>query len=96
MRELCAESGGGYTEAAVPAFADLARKTRATGLCSDGVPLPQMKGMLGHERMSTTSTFYAFATLDMMAKATGSANPAAMGDLAGWMDNDILDALYSL
>lgn len=45
------------------------RKTRATNLYKEGCPLSYIQQMLGHENISTTTGFYAFVTLDTLAKA---------------------------
>ena len=74
----------------------LLRKTRAMDLYQDGVPLALIMQMLGHESMSTTSTFYAFATQQMMADAIKAATPPNLDQPAEWREQAIIDALYAL
>jgi len=70
------------------------RKTRAMDLYREGVPLPHIQQLLGHENISTTSGFYAFATLDVLAKAMEAVNPD--NGVKSWSDPDILERLYRL
>lgn len=69
------------------------RKTKAMDLYQQGIPLPIIMRLLGHENISTTNAFYAFATIDMMRDAINAATPTV--DVARIPENT-LRVLHSL
>lgn len=69
------------------------RKTKAMDLYQQGIPLPIIMRLLGHENTSTTNAFYAFATIDMMREAINAATPTAP---AARLTEDTIRVLHSL
>lgn len=74
----------------------LIRKTRAMDLYQEGIPLIHIAQLLGHANISTTSGFYAFATLETLHKSMAKANPNAVYDEPRWKTADIMEQLYRL
>lgn len=72
------------------------RKSRAMSLYQEGCLLSYIQQMLGHESISTTSGFYAFVTLDTLAKALEQTNPDKENNKKDWKDTKIAEALYRL
>lgn len=70
------------------------RKTRAMDLYQQGIPLPHIQQLLGHESMSTTSGFYAFATLDTLAKSLETAYESQ--EDKKWHNEEVMSKLYRL
>lgn len=71
------------------------RKTRAMDLYQSGVPLTHIQQLLGHEDISTTSGFYAFATLNTLSTSMAKAD-ASSKDEKLWKDPKTLKRLYRL
>lgn len=71
----------------------LLRKTKAMDRYQQGVPLPIIMRLLGHEIISTTNAYYAFATIDMMREAINGATPTAT---VATIPEDVLRVLHSL
>ena len=91
--EECVRKG---TKMPVKPHCHMIRKTRAMDLYKNGMPLTHIQQLLGHENMSTTSGFYAFATLETLAKSMNTANKESSSEGRKWNNKDILKKIYSL
>lgn len=74
----------------------LIRKTRAMTLYRQGMPLTVIMNMLGHENLSTTSSFYAFATTEMIHEAMKKTSSVGTTEAPIWKTEEVKKLLYSL
>ena len=58
-------------------------------------PLSYIQQLLGHESISTTSGFYAFAILRTLADSIEKANPSGPEE-KNWKKDSVLRKLYRL
>jgi len=72
------------------------RKTRAMDLYKEGIALPVIMRLLGHENMNTTTTFYAFATMEMVTEAIDSTTSLGFSEPKRWKSVFDPNAVYSL
>lgn len=72
------------------------RKTRAMDLYQEGVPLVHIMQLLGHENISTTSGFYAFATPDTLNQSLRKVNTDIEGTEPLWKTAESTKQLYQL
>jgi len=70
------------------------RKTRAMDLYQNGVPLTHIQQLLGHEDLSTTSGFYAFATLETLTKSIEMVNERP--SVKRWSSKETIAKIYRL
>lgn len=91
--KVCVENGTSMPE---QPHCHMIRKTRAMDLYKNGMPLAHIQQLLGHESMSTTSGFYAFATIETLSKSMSAANQEDTGAGKKWNDRGILEKIYSL
>lgn len=88
----CAQSG---IEMPDSPHCHMIRKTRAMDLYQSGIPLTHIQQLLGHEDLSTTSGFYAFATLDTLAKAMNKVNEESTSEKK-WNNRAVIEKLLRL
>lgn len=95
MLKKYATIGGKATTMPEKIHFHMLRKTRAMNLYQAGCPLSYIQQFLGHESISTTSGFYAFATLETLANAIEKAHPSNSEEKV-WKDELVLNQLYKL
>lgn len=95
IKKYCSECADEGTVMPTKPICHMIRKTRAMDLYKSGMPLAHIQQLLGHENMSTTSGFYAFATLDTLARSMETANVSTSANKK-WNDSEILKKIYRL
>jgi site-specific recombinase XerD len=94
IKKYAKEAAHSYVAMPEYVHCHMIRKTRAMNLYQEGIPLTHIQQLLGHENLSTTSGFYAFATLETIAKSLEKANPSVTDK--AWKKQETLEKLYKL
>jgi site-specific recombinase XerD len=94
IKKYCRQCTCNGVEMPVKPHCHMIRKTRAMDLYQNGVPLTHIQQLLGHENISTTSGFYAFATLNTLAKSMKC--NAEHASEKKWNDKHVLAQIYRL
>ena len=90
---MCSQNGIDMPESC---HCHMIRKTRAMDLYQAGMSLEHIQQLLGHKHISTTSGFYAFATLETLSAAMKKAGIESETAEKRWTDEATLEKLYSL
>ena len=92
--ELTREGHPNMPESTYP---HLLRRSRATGLYRDGVPLELVSTLLGHSNIETTRNHYAFPSVDQLREAMQKSNITGNEEEPLWKGKeDELKALFGL
>lgn len=79
-------------------YCHMVRKSRAMHLYQSGMSLPHIQQLLGHKNISTTTGFYAFATMETIADAMEKADGgnARGSGIKKWKDKDLIRQILRL
>ena len=67
---------------------DFFRRTRATTLYRDGVPIEQVSTLLGHQQIETTRSHYAYPSPEQLREAVEKGSGQEPGTPREWVGHE--------